>query len=65
MGWGDWVDGGVDVQMVPGNHATMVYKPNVEILAEKLTACIAQVQSDLGCPNDAINPSNNVMKDFQ
>ena len=43
LGWSDWADGGVDLQMVPGNHANMVYKPNVEILARKLTACINQV----------------------
>ena len=42
LGWCDWAEGGVDVQSVPGNHATMVYKPNVETLAEKLTACIAR-----------------------
>jgi hypothetical protein len=59
------VEGGVDVQMVPGNHANMVYQPNVEILAEKLTACIDQVQSDLIWPSDRINPSDTVMKDSQ
>lgn len=42
LGWSDWADGGVDVQSVPGNHATMVYKPHVETLAEKLKACIAR-----------------------
>src|ERR1700691_3309886 len=40
LGWNDWADGGVDVQLVPGKHTTMVYKPNVAILAEKLSACI-------------------------
>ena len=40
LGWSDWADGGVDVQSVPGNHATMVYQPNVEMLAQKLGACI-------------------------
>lgn len=65
LGWSDWVEGGVDVQMVPGNHANMVYQPNVEILAEKLTACIDQVQSDLIWPSDRINPSDTVMKDSQ
>ncbi len=49
LGWSDWAEGGVDVQVVPGNHATMVYKPNVETLADKLAACIDQVQLDLEC----------------
>ena len=44
LGWSDWAEGGVDVQIVPGNHATMVYKPNVETLAEKLASCIEQVR---------------------
>jgi thioesterase domain-containing protein len=42
LGWSDWAEGGVDVQVVPGNHATMVYKPHVAVLAEKLTRCINQ-----------------------
>jgi thioesterase domain-containing protein len=52
LGWSDWAEGGVDVQVVPGNHATMVYKPNVETLADKLAACIDQLQLDLECPTN-------------
>jgi len=40
MGWSDWAIGGVDVHNVPGNHATLMYEPHVEILAELLTACL-------------------------
>jgi thioesterase domain-containing protein len=54
LGWSDWAEGGVDVQLVPGNHATMVYKPNVETLADKLAACIAKVQLDLECQTNRI-----------
>src|SRR5208282_3315997 len=36
LGWSKWADEGVDVEVVPGNHATMVYQPQVEVLAEKL-----------------------------
>src|ERR1700683_3374401 len=63
LGWSEWADGEVDVQMVPGNHANMVYKPNVQVLAEKLTACIDQAQSDLSWLSPRINPSNNLLKD--
>ena len=55
LGWSDWAEGGVDVQIVPGNHATMVYKPNVETLAEKLAACIEQA--------DRIESADESMKD--
>ena len=65
LGWSDWAEGGVDVQIVPGNHATMVYKPNVETLAEKLAACIEQVKLDLKCEGNRIEPSNESMKDSQ
>jgi amino acid adenylation domain-containing protein len=47
LGWSDWADGGVDVRLVPGNHANMVYTPNVEILAKELTVCIEQTQAGL------------------
>jgi amino acid adenylation domain-containing protein len=59
LGWSDWAEGGVNVQMVPGNHATMIYNPNVAILAEKLMMCIDQVQADLESISGAINPSND------
>ncbi len=61
LGWNGWAEGGVDVQLVPGNHATMVYKPNVETLAEKLTVCINQVQSDFEGLKDRIDPSNELI----
>ena len=65
LGWSDWADGGVDVQIVPGNHANMVYEPNVEILAEKLTACMEEAQSDPRWLTNSFDSSNNLMKDSQ
>ncbi len=45
LGWSEWAAGGADVHVVPGNHATMVYKPHVEVLADKLRACLDQVHA--------------------
>ncbi|MCL5670564.1 MAG: alpha/beta fold hydrolase, partial [Acidobacteria bacterium] len=45
MGWSEWASGGVEVHVVPGNHANLIYEPHVEVLAEKLTACLNQAQS--------------------
>ena len=45
MGWSEWAGGGVEVHIVPGNHANLIYEPHVEVLAEKLTACLNQAQS--------------------
>ncbi|MFZ0638726.1 MAG: alpha/beta fold hydrolase, partial [Candidatus Acidiferrales bacterium] len=45
LGWSAWASGGVEVHIVPGNHANLVYEPHVEVLAEKLTACLKQSQS--------------------
>jgi len=44
FGWSEWASGGVEVHVVPGNHANLVYQPHVEVLAEKLTACLNQSQ---------------------
>ena len=44
MGWSGWASGGVEVHVVPGNHANLMYEPHVDVLAEKLTACLDQVQ---------------------
>jgi thioesterase domain-containing protein len=40
MGWSGWASGGVEVHFVPGNHANMMYPPQVEALAKALTACL-------------------------
>lgn len=37
---------GVDVHWIPGDHHTMVTKPNVEILAQKLRVCLEQLQAE-------------------
>lgn len=44
LGWSQWAVEEVEIYVVPGNHANMVYQPHVEILAEKLSACISQAQ---------------------
>jgi amino acid adenylation domain-containing protein len=45
LGWSKWADGGVDVEVVPGNHATMVYQPHVEILADKLRTRLDRIHA--------------------
>jgi thioesterase domain-containing protein len=42
LGWNEWASGGVEVHVVPGNHANLMYEPHVQVLAEKLTACLTQ-----------------------
>jgi thioesterase domain-containing protein len=44
MGWRDWVSG-VEVHIVPGNHANMMYQPHVAALARRLAECLNQAQS--------------------
>ncbi|MGA7648059.1 MAG: alpha/beta fold hydrolase, partial [Terriglobales bacterium] len=63
LGWSEWAAGGVDVHVVPGNHATMVYKPHVEVLAEELRACLDRARTTEGWFADRIDPSVSSMKD--
>lgn len=43
MGWNNLALEGVDVNPIPGNHYTSLRKPNVQVLAEKLKACIEKL----------------------
>jgi thioesterase domain-containing protein len=52
MGWSDWASGGVEVHVVPGNHANLMYPPHVEVLAQKLAACLDRAQSAAAEQND-------------
>jgi thioesterase domain-containing protein len=65
FGWGEWAAGGVEVHAVPGNHANMVYRPHVEVLAAKLKTCLSQVQSAEEWFSDGVNPQTSLMKDSQ
>ena len=42
QGWGSLALGGVEIHHVTGNHLTMLSEPNVEVVAEKLAACLGQ-----------------------
>lgn len=46
FGWGQWATGGVEVHDVPGGHYSLLQKPNVQVLAEKLEACIKGVETN-------------------
>jgi len=41
LGWGDFVRGSLEIHEIPGDHLGMLQEPNVQILAEKLQACIS------------------------
>ncbi len=45
LGWGELARDGVDVQVVNGNHTDMLREPHVQVLADKLTACLAKAQA--------------------
>jgi thioesterase domain-containing protein len=43
LGWGAFAAGGVKIHPLPGTHASIVEEPNVRVLAERLTACLAEL----------------------
>jgi len=59
LGWSKWAAEGVDVHVVPGNHASMVYKPHVEVLAQKLSSCLHQVRLIECQTTDGGEPTND------
>lgn len=40
LGWGALVGEGLEIHKIPGDHYTIIHKPNVQILAEELRNCI-------------------------
>jgi thioesterase domain-containing protein/non-ribosomal peptide synthetase component F len=40
FGWGRWAARGVEVEVVPGNHESLVRRPQVEVLASRLAALL-------------------------
>ncbi|XZO04191.1 MAG: AMP-binding protein [Microcoleus sp.] len=46
-GWNSLVAGGIEIIEVPGSHLTMHFEPHVRVLAEKLNACLEEVDGVL------------------
>lgn len=53
LGWRPWTESGVEVHLIPGRHSTILREPNVQVLVERLDACLRQAQSD-GAPANAV-----------
>lgn len=45
-GWNRLVADEIQLHKIPGNHFTMHYEPHVKVLAEKLNACLEEVDQD-------------------
>jgi amino acid adenylation domain-containing protein len=45
MGWGKWVQGGLDIQSIEGSHASVLQEPHVKLLAEKLKTCLVKAST--------------------
>lgn len=43
LGWHAYALKGLELHLIPGDHLTMMYPPNVEVLANTLTTCIDRV----------------------
>jgi thioesterase domain-containing protein/acyl carrier protein len=48
-GWGDIAAKGVELYQLPGHHMNVLRSPQVQVLAEKLSACLTQ-------PDKVLNP---------
>ncbi len=40
FGWGDLIARRIDVHYVPGSHRSLLHEPHIQVLAEKLQACL-------------------------
>jgi amino acid adenylation domain-containing protein len=45
LDWAKLATGNLDVHDIPGNHETILREPNIQVLAEKLKACLDQTAS--------------------
>jgi amino acid adenylation domain-containing protein len=49
-GWGDIAADGVELHQIPGHHMNVLRSPQVQVLAEKLSACLTR-------PDEVITPT--------
>jgi len=48
LGRGYFVRGSLEIHEIPGDHLGMLQEPNVQVLAEKLQACINATCNQIG-----------------
>lgn len=46
LSWSQLAVAGLDVYNVPGDHASLLNEPHIQVLAEKFRACLEQAQAD-------------------
>ncbi|GET39923.1 type I polyketide synthase [Microseira wollei] len=45
LGWSNFAKGGVEIHQIPGHHLSVLRTPNVQVVAQKLKACLNHVHS--------------------
>ena len=45
LGWTGMAADGLDIRDIPGNHMTILYEPNVSVLARRLAECLDEIYS--------------------
>jgi aspartate racemase len=59
LGWSAMAVGGVEIHQVPGDHLGMFQEPHVQMLAEKLRACIDKAIQDVVAENHSSEPKKS------
>ena len=52
-GWDGLALGGVEIHDVPGDHGSILKEPNLQILAEKLKACLDKAQAEISLSDNS------------
>jgi thioesterase domain-containing protein len=47
LGWREYAAGGVDIHLIPGDHGQIFAEPNVSVLAEAVTRCLASLVEEI------------------
>jgi acyl-CoA synthetase (AMP-forming)/AMP-acid ligase II/thioesterase domain-containing protein/NAD(P)-dependent dehydrogenase (short-subunit alcohol dehydrogenase family)/acyl carrier protein len=59
LGWSAMAVGGVEIHQVPGDHLGIFQEPHVQMLAEKLRACIDKAIQDVVAENHSSEPKKS------
>ena len=61
LGWRPLIDGEIEVHEIPGDHATILFEPNVQVLAERLLQVLAAAQETAALERTEAAPVEKVM----
>jgi amino acid adenylation domain-containing protein len=65
LGWSEFAVGDLEVHEIPGHHESILFEPNVDFLASKVSACLSEAQLEAEGHRTSCSPQGRIGRQRQ